>query len=72
LEIVSLHVLTKNVGNFTFFIVGSKRWNCPARCKSAANVILKDIIAAAAAAPVVVVIVIDIVVIVVVVVVVLV
>jgi hypothetical protein len=63
LEIVGLCVPTRNVRDFTctFFIVGSKLWKCHARCTSAANAFLKDIIvavvgdfvfaAAAAAAP---------------------
>jgi hypothetical protein len=47
LEIVGLRVLTRNGGDFTFFIVGSKRWNCHARCTSAANTILRDVIVVA-------------------------
>ena len=50
LEIVGLCVPTSNVGDFTFFIVGSKLWNYHARCTSSTNTFLRDIIAAAATA----------------------
>jgi len=49
LEIVGLFVLTRNAGDFTVFIVGSKHWNFHARCTSAANIILRDVIVSAAA-----------------------